>query len=93
MTIQPVEPRWTGEEALAYVCARAAISDMLTMERSFLADEKANNQPNNELINQLEKRIIELEIERYNLCVKDADEIAKIRKEYGAIIRDWYAKT
>lgn len=93
MIDQSAKLRWTQDEAIAYECAREAISDMLTIQRARLADEKAKLSPDVEFIGKLEKRTMSLELKRYRLRLKDHAKIAKIRKNYGAIIRKEFAKS
>lgn len=93
MTTHSAEPRWTEEESIACECACEAISDMLTIQKTLLSREMENQEPDLSVVENFKNRISELEDERYNLRVKDADKIAKIRREYGAIIRECYAKT
>lgn len=84
-----MKPKWTQDEAIAFECARECINDMIGICSSEIADEEEQEHPNQVKIAEIEARRFALAIERCNLTLKDQKQIARVRKEYGAWIRNY----
>ena len=89
----PQYPLWTQAQAIAYECAREVITDLSAICTARIYDELAKQSPDHGLIAALEEKITRLFNERRELTVAHQDEIAKIRREYGAEVRAWRAQT
>ena len=83
------QPLWTQDEAIAFEVAREAINHVMSICTSEIADEKRKADPDAAIVARLEARITSLHQERTALRLKDHAEIARIRKEYGAVVRAW----
>jgi hypothetical protein len=80
-------PAWTQDEAVAYECARECIVHLmaiLTGDISQLEGESAGGTRRRELLSGERSR---LAAELRQLQLKDQQSIARIRQEYGTIIR------
>lgn len=73
---------WTQEEAIAFECARECITHMMAICSGALHDN-----PSDERRAELVAERNRLAVEQRTLRLKDHAEIARIRTEYGAIIR------
>ena len=89
----PQFPLWTQEQAIAYECAREAITDLSAICTARIYDELAKQTPDHGLVASLEEKITQLFNERRELTVGNQDEISKIRHEYGSEVRAWRAQT
>lgn len=78
---------WTQEEAIAFECARECITDMMAICSGRIADESAKPQPDADRIASFRAERSTLSQERGALHVGDQANIARIRVNYGAIIR------
>lgn len=76
-------PKWTQEEAIAYESALECITHL----RAILTSERHNDNPTPERLAEIEAESARLFAERRALSVHDHTEIARIRNEYGALIR------
>jgi hypothetical protein len=83
---------WTQDEAIAYECAREVITDLRAILISQVYEESKKSHPDAELLERWEAESQRLFRERANLQVHDHAEIARIRAEYGALVRSWYAE-
>jgi len=81
--------QWTQDEAIAYECAREAITHLRAILTSEIHDESKKLEPNAQRIEKLEAESTQLFHERANLSVEDHVQISRIRREYGARIRAW----
>jgi len=84
--------RWTQEEAIAYECAREAITGLRAILTGQIAEESGKPYPDAERLADLRAERSRLFRERAGLRVKDHAEIARVRSEYGAAIRAWRAQ-
>ena len=84
-----MKSKWTQDEAIAFECARECINDMIGICSSEIADEEEQAHPDQAKIAELEARSFALAMERSNLTLKDKKQIAKVRTEYGAWIRNY----
>ena len=89
----PQYPLWTQEQAIAFECAREVITDLSAICTARIYDELAKQTPDHGLVAALEEKITRLFNERRELTVGNQDEIAKVRREYGAEVRAWRAQT
>ena len=87
----PQYPLWTQEQAIAYECAREVITDLSAICTARIYDELAKQTPDHGLVASLEEKITRLFNERRGLMVENQEEIARVRKEYGAEVRAWRA--
>jgi len=85
-------PQWTQEEAIAYECAREAITGLRAVLTSQIAAESSKPYPDAERLADLRAERARLFKERAGLQVKDHAEIARVRAEYGAAVRAWRAE-
>ena len=81
------EPEWTQDEAIAYECACEAITHLMAIKTRLIHEEEQKENPDVDLITGLRMERYGLHVEREGLQLKDHDGIARIRSEYGAIIR------
>jgi hypothetical protein len=78
---------WTQDEAIAFECARECISDLMAIRSREIADEETRPRPDAARLAALEADLDRLAGERSALRGTDHAEIARIRTEYGALIR------
>jgi len=78
---------WTQDEAIAYECARECITHMVAICSAELWDEEHKPAPDAGRIARIEAELIRLAGERRALHLDQHAEIARIRAEYGALIR------
>jgi sirohydrochlorin ferrochelatase len=83
--------QWTQDEAIAYECACEVITDLIAIHSRQIAEERAKPRQNVARIARLENEISRVFRERENLHVHDHAEVARIRTEYGALVRSWRA--
>lgn len=74
---------WTQEEAIAFVCAKDCITDLIAV---LLA--RQNEASNAAEVQALWDRISQLSQERSTLGIHDHEEVARIEQEYGVIVRE-----
>ena len=84
--------QWTQDQAIAFECAREVITDMMAICTGRIADERTKKSPDTELIATLRADRSRLHQERTALHVTDDANVARIRAEYGAIVRAWRAE-
>ena len=78
---------WTQDEAIAFECAKEAIGHLIAIQSNEIYKESQKENPDVSRIEMLDKRQTELVRERKSLRIQDQEKIAKVRVEYGAIIR------
>lgn len=83
---------WTQEQAIAFECAREAITDLMAIQTRQIAEESGAAQPNAVRVAELRAVRARLAQERADLLVSDQAQIARIRTEYGAQVRAWRAE-
>ena len=84
--------KWTQDEAIAFECAREAITDLMAIYTRRIADESESSVPDAGRVAEWEAARDKLADERAGLHVEHHAEIARIRSEYGQIIRAWRAE-
>ncbi|MDO8777173.1 MAG: hypothetical protein Q7K57_52380 [Burkholderiaceae bacterium] len=84
--------KWTQEQSIAFECAREVITDMMAICSGRIADEASKAEPDANSLSELRANCSRLSIERAALHVDDYSDIARIRKEYGAVVRAWRAE-
>lgn len=82
-----MKPEYTQDQAIAFECAREAITDLMAIYTMRIEDAK--NSGDRVLATGLTGDRSGLAQERANLHVHDADTIATVRKIYGRRIRAW----
>lgn len=80
---------WTQDEAIAFECAREVITDMMAIFTSRISDEFSKTTLDADRLAQLRAERSKLFRERAALHVADQSDIARIRSDYGAIVRAW----
>lgn len=80
---------WTQDEAIAFECAREVITDMMAICTSQISDESSKATLDTNRLAQLRIERSKLFRERATLHVADQSDIARIRANYGAIVRAW----
>ena len=83
---------WTQDEAIAYECAREVVTDVIGIHSGQIAEEENKPQPDAARIKAVEAECLRIFQERRALRVEDGAEVARIRTEYGAVVRAWRAK-
>ena len=86
-----MQPMWTQEQAVAFECAREAISDLMAICSAAIASEEASA-PEGPRLAELEQELAGLARERADLRVADHDRIAAIRRTYGERVRVYRAQ-
>lgn len=81
--------QWTQDEAIAFECAREAITHMMAIQTDQIFNEASKAAPDADHLASLRAERSRLAQERAALHVQDLAEIARIRTQYGAIIRAW----
>jgi predicted transcriptional regulator len=81
--------QWTQDEAVAYECAREVITHLRAILTSEIADEESKPEPDAMRLESLRTEWERLFHERANLHVGNHQEVARVRKEYGARVRAW----
>jgi hypothetical protein len=81
------QPLWTQDEAIAFEVARETINHVMSICTSDLADEERRPVPDAAVVAELSARRAQLHQERTSLRLKDHAEVARITKEYGALVR------
>jgi hypothetical protein len=84
-------PQWTQDEAIAFECASECITDMMAIHTRRIADEMRNDFPDIDKLAEMRAARTRLAQERTTLHVHDHANIARIRTDYGAIVRAWRA--
>jgi len=84
--------KWTQTEAVAFECAREVITDLMAIQTGQIADEARKPIPDTERLANLRAERSRLALERAGLHVGDKAHVARIRAEYGAIVRAWRAE-
>lgn len=78
---------WTQDEAIAFECAKEAITDMMAICSSQIDEETRKPYPNQHHLSELKTTLFNLGREQIMLRGDDQVNIAKIREKYGAKIR------
>ncbi|MCW8208085.1 hypothetical protein D8B24_13725 [Verminephrobacter aporrectodeae subsp. tuberculatae] len=81
--------QWTEEDAIAYECACDTINDLMSIKTRQIADESRNPHPDPVRLESLQAERSRLAREWEDLYVDDHVQVARIRVEYGAIVRNW----
>lgn len=79
-----IAAKWTQDEAVAYECARECITHLMAHYSALLETENAMCV---ERAAEYEHKLEMLAQERLSLRISDHDEIARIRRGYGRLIR------
>lgn len=83
------KPLWTQDEAIAFEVARETIGHLMSICTSEIAQEERKAAPDKVVIKRLEDRFTALHQERARLRLTDHAEVARISREYGALVRAW----
>ncbi len=84
------QAKWTQDEAVAFECAREAITELMSIYTSRITRELARTVEDSELLKSLREERSRLAAERLALRVDQHADIARIRREYGAAIRAYH---
>lgn len=84
--------KWTQDEAIAFECAREVITDMMAIQTGQIAEENRKAALDTGRLASLRAERSRLAMERSALHVNDQATVARIRTEYGAIVRAWRAE-
>ncbi len=79
--------KWTQDEAIAFECAREVITDLMALYSGNIAAESRQPKPDAGRLAEFRAERSRLAQERAKLHVSDLADIARIRSEYGAIVR------
>jgi len=80
-------PNWTQDEAIAFGCARDYILDLMVLYMTLLDDMQSQPEAPPERVAWLQSEITRLKAQRRTLKVSDHEEIAEIRRVYGALLK------
>jgi len=80
-------PQWTQDEAIAFECACEAITHMMAIQSRQIYEEMKKLEPDVFRVAEFRAERSRLHQERLAMHVDNHDEVARIRTEYGAIIR------
>ena len=80
---------WTQDQAIAFECAREVITDMMAIQTGLIASETEKASPDLGYLEDLRAKRSQFAQERSGLHVEDDAEIARVRQQYGAIVRNW----
>ena len=83
----PTAPKWTQDEAIAFGCARDYIGDLMVLYLTLVDDMQSKSDAPAERVAWLQAEIMRLKAQRRSLKVSDHDEIAEIRRVYGALLK------
>lgn len=83
--------QWTQDQAIAFECAREVITDMMALCTLRITEEATKEAPDADRLAALRADRSKLAHERAALHVTDEADVARIRTEYGAIVRAWRA--
>lgn len=83
----PTPPKWTQDEAIAFGCARDYIGDLMVLYMTLLDDMQSKPDAPAERVAWLQAEIKRLKAQRRSLKVSDHEEIAEIRRVYGALLK------
>ena len=92
MSDTPQKPKWTQDEAVAFECAREAISDRIAILTGQIGEERAKPVPDSARIKVLEEAMSGFIREQRGVHVHETAKIARIRAEYGAFVHAWREK-
>ncbi|MDY0134401.1 MAG: hypothetical protein RBS14_01780 [Atribacterota bacterium] len=81
--------QWTQDEAIAFECAREVITDLMGIQSGEIQLEENKPKPDQARIDGFKAELSRLFKERAALTVTNQPEIARVRSEYGAIVRAW----
>jgi hypothetical protein len=84
--------RWTQDQAIAYESARELIGHMMAIKSEQIEQEQGKKTPDKERIEALRLERLALHQERSALHVTDDAQVARIRDDYGAVIRAYICK-
>lgn len=79
--------QWTQEEAIAFESARECITHLMAIQSSLLCEEENKRNPDQTSIDKYKAELSRLFKERAALTVTNQTEVARVRSEYGAIVR------
>jgi hypothetical protein len=78
---------WTQDEAIAFEAAKEVIGHMIAIKSSELWNEEQKDIQDLEKISQLKLKRDELVSEQINLRLKNHENIERVIKEYGSLIK------
>lgn len=84
--------QWTQDQAIAFECAREVITDMMAICTGRITEEAAKEVPDADHLVGLRAYRSKLAQERGAFHVTDDAVVARIRTEYGAVVRAWRAE-
>lgn len=79
--------QWTQEQAIAFECAREAITELMALRSAEISEALAQTEPDMARIESLRADRSRLARERANLHVGQDERIARIRADYGIVLR------
>lgn len=82
---------WTQNEAIAFECAREAITDIIAIRTDQITQEAGKNQPDIVLLAKLRSKRSLLVQKRMVLHIEQQDKISRIRKRYGSVVSKLHA--
>lgn len=80
-------PAWSQEEAIAFECARECITHLMAFYTAEIHAEETQPNRDEHRLSSLRAERTQLASEGHALHLSDNEAIARIRKEYGALIR------
>lgn len=84
------QEKWTQDEAVAFECAREAITELMSIYTTRITHELARTFVDSELLKSLREERTRLAGERLALRIDKHADIERIRRDYGAAIRAYH---
>lgn len=81
--------KWTQDEAIAFEAAKECIGHWIAIQSGEIGDERAKPMPDAARLNALDAEVTRLVHERLSFHVEDHVEVARIRKHYGSLVREY----
>ncbi len=87
MNRSDIQPKWTHEECVNYESARELITHLMAFRSEWIARERAKIAPDLVAVERWSAQRSSYAAELRGLDVTDRENIARIRRDYGAEIR------
>lgn len=81
--------KWTQDQSIGYECACELIGHLMAIKSEQIEIELNATAPNQQQIEALRAERSALHREREALFVTDDEQVERIRREYGAIVRSY----
>lgn len=79
--------QWSQDQAIAFECAREAITELMALRSGEISHESSLSEPNEARLDDLRADRARLGRERAALHVGQDAQVARIRADYGILLR------